>query len=359
MDMDLLYAIIPIILVAIILVLIKFKDFSLGTILGAVIAIILVACLLAPAVSMDITPTTTNHLPDTIYYDDYIEVDGEPRVSGVFEYVMYNGQGYVHATDVGIGKIGSRSYTVQPAPLDVYLFLGQSNAANWAGVNAPTADPVAHLGTAYYFGTISHQSNKNLGVSISAYDMRSMVTTSGSARIGGTDEPFGAEYSELTGHKIYVINGAIGGTSVTTWVPEGTSYEYAQELFEAAWSEIDLTRFTPELKSYIWIQGESDATMAVATYESYFLSMHETLIDGTFTDVGSFEYALISLTQAVNPSIAQKELAEEYDTILIASELAQTFTVDNGYLISDGLHYSQSGRNLLGVALAEYAANLD
>lgn len=357
--MELIYAIIPIILIAIILVLVKFKEFGLGTILGTSIAIILVACLLVPAISTEMPTNSAKSLPDTIYFDDYIEVDDRPQVSGVFEYVMYNGQGYVHATDVGTGKIGYKTYTVQPAPLDVYLFLGQSNAANWAGVVPSAADPIAHLGAAYYFGTIWHQSNKNLNVSISDYDMRSMVTTSGNPRIGGTDEPFGAEYYKLTGHKIYVVNGAIGGTSVTTWVPEGSSYEYAQDLFEAAWAEIDLTHFIPEIKSYIWIQGESDATMSVSTYQGYFMSMHETLIDGTFTDKGSFEYCLISLTQAANPSTAQEELAEENETILIASKLAQTFTVENGYLIADGLHYSQSGRNLLGVAIAEYAANLD
>ena len=352
--MQLLYVIIPIVIVALILAIIKGRDSGPKPIALAAIVVVLISCLMVPIINSFGDSSATHPLPDTIYYDDYIEVDGEPNTSGVFEYVKYNGVGYVHATDVGAGKIGNKTYTVQAAPLDVYLFLGQSNAANWAGVVPLEASPVAKLGTAYYFGTSWHQSNKNLGVEISDYSMRSMVSTSGVAKIGGIDEPFGAEYYKLSNHKIYVVNGAIGGTSITTWVPGGTSYEYAQDLFEAAWAQIDLTHFVPTIKSYIWIQGESDISTSVANYKEKFMSMHDTLIDGTFTDIGAFDSALISLTQAPNPSTAQRELAEEYSTITIVTDAAQSFTIENGYLLSDGLHYTQAGRNLLGVIFAEY-----
>lgn len=357
--MELIFVLIPIVLIAIIVALIKTGEFSIRTILGAAIAVILVGSLLAPAIYSTTTDSQSSALPDTIYYDDYIEVDSEPSISGVFDYVKYNGQGYIHANDVGSGKIGNRTYTVERAPLDVFLFIGQSNAANWAGVNATQADPIAHIGTAYYFGTNAHQSNKNLGVEIQDYSMYDMVTTSDDSRIGGIDAPFAATYADLTGHKAYVINGAIGGTSINTWVPDGTSYEYARELFEAAWNAIDLSHFSPEIKSYIWIQGEADNNMSVSTYKTNLMSMHETLIEGTFTDKGSFDNALISLTQAVNPTIAQKELADENSTIFIATDLAEGFTTANGYLLSDGLHYTQLGRNLLGVAIGEFATHFD
>lgn len=357
--MYLLLALIPLTLVAILLYLVKTEN-KIGPIhvIGACIGIICVSGILSPIVFDSDVEIINYELPSTIYYDDYIEVSDSTTASGSIEIIQSNGTTYAHAKDVGIGKIGNCKYTVEPAPLDVFLFIGQSNAANWAGSNNLYADPIPARGSSYYFGTPAHQANQNLGVDISDYNMLSMTTGSGDSRVGGIDGPFAAEYYTLTGHKSYIINGAIGGTSITTWTPGSTSYEYAAELFDAAWNAIDLTHFVPCIASYVWIQGEADYRMESETYANYFLTMHETLINGDFTTAGNFEYALISVTRYENPTTAQEDLAATYDSIKIASRLAETFSIDAGTLMSDGVHYTQTGRNMLGVAIAEYYANL-
>lgn len=357
-----LLALIPI-LIAFAIIIFAIREGASGkTIAGLAVVVVMFAAILVPVLDSIDDDSHSTSIPDVIYYDDYIDVDKEMSTSGVFEYIDVDGHRYVHATDVGSGKINGKTYAVQKAPLDVFLFLGQSNAANWAGVQSLQVSPTPHPGCGYYFGIPWHQANKNLGLQISDYAFYPISTNNSTSRIGGIDAPFAIDYYNLTGHKSYMINGAIGGVNIESYLPGATSYEYAQELFDAAYAAIDTDRFVPEIQSYVWIQGESNANTAVSTYKSDFLQMHETLIGGTFTDYGSFKMALISKVRAVNapnPSEAQIELCEEYpETIKMVTEISDTFTVENGLMTSDNLHYSQQGRNEIGLKLAEYYSRL-
>lgn len=328
------------------------------TLVGLVASVLIVVCVAAPIILGEESDTFDYN---SIEYNDYFTNSKIESVSGALELVTVGDETYVHADSVGSAVINfedgsSKTVSVSKAPLHVFMFIGQSNSAYWAGVDPSTEDPVPYLGSSYYYGTDDAQSNKNLGdVTYSFHEMTDPLT--GDAVIGGIDAPFAATLYNDLGWKTFVVNCAVSGSSITTWIPGETNYVYAQSLFDEAWNSIDLDLFTPTIESYIWIQGESNASMGVSTYMGYFLQMHDSLIDGSFTANGKFDSALISKVRQQNaptPAIAQLLLARDYSTIYVGCELADTFTVSNGLMISDDLHYSQLGRNLIGAALGDY-----
>lgn len=289
-------------------------------------------------------------------YDDYRQIDGALSASGSLEMV---GQ-YVHARDVGAGTItyGDRteSVEVRPAYLDVYLMCGQSNGIclKW---NASEADPRPALGEAYAWMTEGGYYGGYPGdPAIGTFAMRPVINVDGTPATGDKCVPFCAKVSELTGHKVYWISAAFGGRAIGTFNPSGsTTWTFMLNTVSAAMSAIDTDRFIVSERYYLWIQGESDKNLAVDTYKDRFMAMHEGILSGRLGY--TFTHCFISLprsSNATNAVIAQKELAEEHPgTITIATDIADTFTVANGLMSSDDLHYSQLGDNLVGVALGE------
>lgn len=118
---------------------------------------------------------------------------------------------------------------------------------------------------------------------------------------------------------------------------------------------IDTTKFIPRTTAYMWIQGESDKNIDVDLYKSRFLSMHHAILDGGLGH--SFRHCFISLPaedDSTNAYVAQVELAQEFPgTITIATDLANTFTLENGLLQRDLVHYTAEGYNMIGTALGE------
>lgn len=369
MDIVPLLTVISVLLLVLILAVAIAITRSTGSVVPAVVstAVIAIVVLMVAIPMINDSASNLSHKDySKLSYDDYIKDSDVESVTGCLEIVTIDGDQYVHANDVGPASITfndgySVDTYVKKATLHVFMFAGQSNAAYWAGVDPSVESPTPYLGSSYYYGTDSAQSNKNLGeVTYSFHAMTDPAT--GQSILGGIDAPFAATLYNDLGWKTYIINCAVGGSSIVSWLPDGDNYEYAAALFDDAWSSIDTAYFDPVIESYLWIQGESNATMSVSLYETDFLAMHEALIDGSFSAHGAFKSALISKVReqnALNPSIAQLLLAKEYPTIFCGSELADTFSVANGLLLSDGLHYSQLGRNMLGIALGDYySANM-
>ena len=298
-------------------------------------------------------------------YDDYhpvSELGDVTGASGSLELVTVGDVQYIHAKAVGAGVIeradaAAETIYVQKAKLDVFLMTGQSNSA-YHNVAPAETDPQPAPGTAYFWG-LENRPIWEVDFDPAECGMHDM-TKNGSVLIGDKGPAFAATYYELTGHKVYYITGGIGSQPVVNFVPpDGSMWKHDVAVVADAMDSIDTSVFDVRVLYYMWIQGENDKSTPVETYKERFLAMHDAIIAG---DLGAdFSKCLISKVRATNgptASQAQIELAEEYpDTIVMATELSDTFTVENGLMSSDDLHYSQKGDNLIGVALAECAAS--
>lgn len=357
-------AIVVILLIAILLIAIRFKTGTnpKGIVLVSV-AIIILGSVTVPLLFPSEKETGQDF--ENIKYDDYLNVEAETTASGALEIITIQGQTYLHAKDVGAGQYTrmGKTYTVEvsKANLDIYAILGQSNAAHEL-FNRTTSAQISP-GCGYYFGDAYQVNQWRSGYNFTGLDMEDMRGTGYYQIAANIDAPFAAKYHELTGHKAYLINCGVGGTAISSWAPGASSWVYAQAVFDAAMKKIDLDKFEPQIKDYIWIQGEGDSGLAVNTYITRYLAIHDSLTNPEAADPFGyvFENAIISkvrATNGVNSSQAQLKLPAKSDNIHIATKLADTFTKTNGLMLGDNLHYSQQGDNIIGEAVAEYVANL-
>lgn len=293
-------------------------------------------------------------------YDDYKNIPEATGATGSVELVTIGDVQYVHAKSIGAGEITKNdgsvtAVDVEKAYLDVFLMTGQSNAAYFSADPA-TASPVPLPGTAYYYGTSAtfRPSTPDGG------EFLSMTTATGTAAIGDKAPSFASKYYELTGHKVYWICGATGGRTIATFQPpDGTSWIYMDGVVDYAMNAIERDLFIPIVKSYMWIQGESDRNNSIDYYEDQFLKLNSSIMYGKLGY--SFDHCFISKIAAKdggNAALAQIALADNHPGIItLSSTTADTFTVENGLMASDNIHYSQAGDNIIGVELAESIAN--
>lgn len=359
MDYAILFSVVIVIVIVVALLIVLRESGSPSKIIPAIISVVVVVLLVSVVV-----PFTDNavNIPSTMKYDDYYDAGGASSASGSIElWEDGNGKKWIHACDVGAGSyiINGTTYevTVDKAPLAVVLSLGQSNGAYRLKTAEPgAADPIAPLGTCYYFGDNQRPVNYGRYNENYDYDMYSMTTKYGAAKIGDFDEPFAAEYYKLSGVKTYVINACVEGTSIASWVAGEYCYEYAQTIFSLGLTAIDLEHFEPVSYVMLWDQGEGDGNTAIATYKTELYSIYEDLKDGDFNSAVQIDTMLIVKTRSIytNSSTAQIELASETPGIYIATTIMDTFTVSNGMMNADNVHYSQLGDNVLGVAVADF-----
>lgn len=321
--------------------------------IAILIVVLIVGGVTVPMVN-DFYQTDEQYTDDGWHYDDYKVIDDVESVSGVLETKTFSGVTYVHAKNVGSGTItysdaSTEDVTVSKANLDVIVALGQSNNAY---VNYDSATAICpEIGTAYYYGTTSKLAT---GVDYeTTLTIHPMVNTPGTSVIGDKAPAFCKEYYEHSYHKVYYIDGAWSGSSITQWQPDEGMYNAAATTIETAMSVIDTSLFNVETKGYTWIQGESDTDLTVSEYYDYFVTMHDSILDGGLGI--ELDHCFISKVKDTyaNPSTAQIQLAKNLDTVTMSTKIADTFTVDNGLMGDDGVHYTQSGDNLIGTAFGE------
>lgn len=294
-------------------------------------------------------------------FDDYKQIDAD-TATGALEIVDMGGVKYVHARDVGEGsfKINGKTtiVSVDRATIDVYLMNGQSNAAYY-DADTSRVNPVPAPGTSYFYGTANRPADR-LDFATKGCAMHDMVSSDGTPAIGDKGPVFGARYFEMTGHKVYYINAAIGGKGIEAFQPEdGEMWVHTKAILAAAMAELDASKWEIVDRSYLWIQGEANWHMAADRYKTHFLAMHDAILEGGLGF--RFDKCIICLPQAPKgeegPREAQIELAQEHPgAIIIGCDATEGFTKENGLLGSDGVHYSQKGDNIVGVALAKAAA---
>lgn len=322
----------------------------------AVVGVLLVVVIGAMAIQIT---TDVVDGPDW-QYDEYRQIDGVVSASGALEIVDVAGTTYVHAASLGQGRLvmsdGSvTTVGIGPAVLDLVLMTGQSNST-WRPETADpaTAEPVPPLGTSYVFaqadGDYSHLNGAEA-------EFMPVVSSTGELNTSAQAPAFCAEYVESTGHRVYLVCGGWPGAPIKNFDPEsGTAWHYMKTVLGRAVDAVDQDHYRIRSTCYTWIQGEANASTAVETYTAAFMKMHDAILNGELGE--SFEHCFISLVKSGNARTAQIEIAEAHpDTVTIAYSGASDFTVDNGLLNSDGVHYTQAGNNLVGSALGSVAGS--
>ena len=329
-------------------------------ILVCFVALVLIGGVLVPIID-DSDSEIQKQDPNIWSYDDYKINGSVESVSGAIELVTVGSQTYLHANDLGDATLtfangDTQQVTVQKAKLDVYVALGQSN--NSFVNSVPTeASPVPLPGTTYYYGT---EDDLIMGKSadLSIGDFQDVVDSSGDLKIGDKVPAFGAKYYDLTGVKTYYIDGAWPGSSVAWW-QDTTSVVWtsAVSIVSYAMSKIPEEYYDVTVRGYTWIQGERDADNAVDVYIECFDTMNGRILNGDLgIDLDHCFMSKVRAANAPNPSIAQIQIAESNSTVTMCTTVADTFTVANGLMGSDDLHYSQKGNNIIGVDFAKSCA---
>lgn len=235
---------------------------------------------------------------------------------------------------------------------DLYVFIlsGQSNAQYYQEnvTVANELDPVPY-GTIFYYGSEAQPAEyeSDWATTYGSYDIYPMNTPAGTYTIGSDEPGFASQFYKLTGHKCLIINVARGGASISDFVPGAYLYTYAHTLINDALSKID-EKYTIVKASWIWIQGEADRMMSPELYKTQFSK-----IKADYMGLGFNTTLLSKVRPQWSPSISttQQEIINK-DPSIHGTGIAETFSLTNGTMAEDNLHYSQKGRNILGGELA-------
>lgn len=247
----------------------------------------------------------------------------------------------------------SEEYVDDDDSLYVFVLSGQSNAQYYKE-DIDVANELAKIPyeTAFYYGTDSDviEYSNDYADHLSEYSIHSMNDENGDYVIGSLEPGFASAFYKSTGKKCLIINTARGGSSISDFMSGEYLYTYNNAIISDALSKIP-SNFEVKKTSWIWIQGESDRLMDPSVYAEDF----DKLV-GIFEVLG-FDSALMSKVRSQwAPAISniQTKIANSSSNIRI-TDIADSFSKSDGTMDADGLHYSQSGRNILGETLGSMA----
>lgn len=247
----------------------------------------------------------------------------------------------------------SEDYVSDDDALYVFVLSGQSNAQYYKeDVTVANELPKIPYGSAFYYGTDSAviEYSDDYADHLSEYSIHSMNDADGDYVIGSIEPGFASKFYENTSKKCLIINTARGGSSIADFMSGEYLYTYNSAIISDALSKIP-ANYEIKKTSWIWIHGESDRLMDPSVYAEDFSNL-----DGIFSNLG-FDSALMSKVRSQwAPAISnvQITISNTLKNVKI-TDIADSFSKQDGTMDSDGLHYSQAGRNILGGALASMA----
>ena len=215
--------------------------------------------------------------------------------------------GILVATGIGTAKVKIdgvlHEITVEAAPISLLLLIGQSNMRGSEGnadqsivcpdgmVYATFGDDrgdtegIMNINNATNFaasaltGEYSTINVNGTTDNLSYYPINSL-TEAGKGTFG-PDSGFAYEWVKQTGEKVWIVNAAHGGSSITSWQPNATDFKEAVLLFgacqETLRKEIAAGHFTLSHMGYFWCQGCSDYNWTAEKYVTNYLAMHDGL----------------------------------------------------------------------------------
>ena len=189
---------------------------------------------------------------------------------------------------------------------------------------------------------------------------------------------FGRTFFELTGRKVCILNVAYGGASVVdrdawnTWGEGGTHRATATSAYQACTAALGTKGEDWVEGGVLWIQGEAETNMLrdSTTTISAFIQGTKNVFSffRTLTSTPALPIYMSQIAQyrgafsdpvwwqaTLDIRDAQEQVVREMTGVYMAFEGAKYFE-DAGYM-SDNVHYSQKGYNILGKAFARCVAN--
>ena len=315
--------------------------------------------------------------------------------------------------------------TVEPAKLTLMYVAGQSNAEGYCSSNSGyrRSDSIACPEGAVYstYAPPSSKANAITGLSFSNFctvnnasdfvagSLRGnesvsgklleytidTLTMSGSGKTG-PDSGLAYEWNRLTGDKVWMVNTARGGSSISSWLPGQIYYERSMEVnslvkqtYEA---EIEAGHYLSGERLLFWLQGEADKSKTAKSYYNSFETLYYAAIQKL--DLDAFGVIMVRSNEGskINgedismsgPRIAQYAAGnnKELSKLFVVSNANEQWVSDNkvksyftkaypeGYLtypthgtshklptsvseIHGDIHYSQVAHNENGITAAD------
>ena len=232
--------------------------------------------------------------------------------------------------------------------VDLFIFMGQSNMSGFGG--DATLAPEVPKGWGYEYKAISNPGG--LLHMVDPFGLNEDNTESGvsGTRRAGTLVPaFTNTYYENTGVPIVGVSCSRGSTDTEFWMPGGKPLEDAINRQLSAENWLCENGYVIRNNFMVWLQGESDSRKSVQEYKSNLIDITKEMINKTcVTNCMIIRIGKESPVSSAHDNViqAQTELSMEYEEFVMASTLAVTFP--NEGLMSDNVHYTQEGYNLLG-----------
>ncbi|MDP4187616.1 MAG: sialate O-acetylesterase [Bacteroidota bacterium] len=222
----------------------------------------------------------------------------------------------------------------QPAKLDVFLLIGQSNMAGRAEIEPQDKDSLKNV---FLFTGISGKEWEKAANPLNKY---STVRKSLSMQKLGPGYTFARQMAKaLKGKQIGLVVNAKGGTSISEWKPGATLYNEAVKRAKMA------MRYGT-LKGIIWHQGESD----VAKTDTYLKDIAE-LIQSLRTDLGNPDLPFVAgqLSEDNTERHAFNEMI-----IQLPSRVSHTGVITTeGTKTMEGTHFNSASQRLIGERYAK------
>ena len=256
--------------------------------------------------------------------------------------------------------------TVTPAPISVFLILGQSNGegsttGDAAVYNKARAQSIAceegKVYSTYAWSTTGHAtmvagltSSKNLSTTTAKNFVAGTLTSnntadgtrleyplnslcSGKNGKAGFDSGLAWKWTQLTGEKVWIVNCAAGSTSIDVWLPGQPRYEMCRALMacvkETMDAEVAAGHYEMKNYAYFWLQGESDSGSSKNVYRDKLDTFHENLKkDIVMTNGKALEAAGIILVRAfatTNPTADTMDNGPRQAQKAFTRELADAF----------------------------------
>lgn len=269
----------------------------------------------------------------------------------------------MYDSNIAFKNLLNRNET-QQTDYDCFIIAGQSNSVGQGKQKSKqrATDCGLYLD---WTGNSSPSNNK--------YDLKPIADPICRSSTGTAWPAFARLYKKLTGRNVLLLSTGWGGSCVVgspfvstsnTWAPNGFLRTLASANWKALSSICKRRKITYTLKGILWVQGQADAGF----YGSQIISL-EDYRDATydiwnwfrqlvqvpdlpifFSRIGSHELSRLKQPYKILGDYQQKTFPSIANNIALAFNRAPLFFQTG--MMSDSVHYTQAGYNMMGQAFA-------
>jgi hypothetical protein len=209
-----------------------------------------------------------------------------------------------------------------PAPspaqaFDVVLLVGQSNMAGRGAIAAEDRVPSPHV-------LMLDKSGAWVPAADPVHFDKPIAGV-------GPGRAFGIELAARTGHEVGLVPAAVGGSSITSWVPAGYDSATRTHPYDDALRRARLAQQRGHLAAILWHQGESDANARLAP--DYSKRLHE-LIARFRSELGAPDVPFVI------GQLGQFRRRTPYDSTVDAAHRESARSIPHvAFVSSDGLRH--------------------